>query len=264
MKNKFVAAVLAFFLGMFGAHKFYLRDTGAGIFYIMLTMMTGALKFPIGAILGFIDGLRYLMMSPEEFDKKFNAKYFKSRQRKYQKKKRPKHEYYETKKTKSSAKRTVRNNPFKKSGIKKYKDYDIEEAILDFEKGIKLEPQDVSLHFNMASAYSLLENKEAAYKYLAKAVELGFNDVDKINTHDDLAFLRIQDDFDAFRQSGFRNINSSARASTNQQARTTTQTAEPMDDVLLSQLNRLMELRKKGVLTENEYLVERKKILVRQ
>jgi len=35
-----------------------------------------------------------------------------------------------------------------------------------------------------------------------------------------------------------------------------------MNDVLLSQLNRLMELRKKGVLTENEYLVERKKILV--
>ena len=76
MKNKFVAAVLAFFLGLFGAHKFYLRDPGAGIFYIMLTMMTSVLKFPIGAILGFIDGLRYLMMSQAEFDKKFNSKYF--------------------------------------------------------------------------------------------------------------------------------------------------------------------------------------------
>ncbi len=264
MKNKNVAAVLAFFLGMFGVHKFYLRDPGAGMFYIMLTMMTGALKFPIGAILGFIDGLRYLMMSSAEFDKKFNSKYFKSRQRKYQRKKSPQHEYYETKKTKTKSKRTVRNNPFKKSGIKKYKDYDIQEAILDFEKGIKLEPHDISLHFNMASAYSLLENKEAAYKYLAKAVELGFKDFDKINTHDDLAFLRIQDDFESFKNSGFKNTNTSQRPKTTRSSQANTQTKEPMDDVLLSQLNRLMELRKKGVLTENEYLVERKKILIQQ
>lgn len=263
MKNKFVAAVLAFFLGLFGAHKFYLRDPGAGIFYIMLTMMTSVLKFPIGAILGFIDGLRYLMMSQAEFDKKFNSKYFKSRQRKYQRKKTPKHEYYETKKPKSRAKRSVRNNPFKKSGIKKYKDYDIQEAILDFEKGIKLEPHDISLHFNMASAYSLLENKEAAYKYLARAVELGFADFNKIDTHDDLAFLRIQEDFEAFKNSGFKNANATQRNQATQ-SRTTTSAKEPVDDVLLSQLNRLMELRKKGVLTENEYLVERKKILVQQ
>ena len=261
MKNKNVAAVLAFFLGAVGAHKFYLRDPGAGIFYIMLTMITASsLKFSIGMILGFIDGLRYLMMSQEEFDKKFNSRYFKSRQRNYQRKKAPKHEYYETKKTKTKSKRIVRNNPFKKSGIKKYKDYDIQEAILDFEKGIKLEPHDISLHFNMASAYSLLENKEAAYKYLAKAVELGFKDFDRINTHDDLAFLRIQDDFEDFKNSGFRNINKSQRPT---QTRSS-QPNEPMDDVLLSQLNRLMELRKKGVLTENEYLVERKKILIQQ
>jgi TM2 domain-containing membrane protein YozV len=263
MKNKFAAAVLAIFFGVFGAHKFYLRDPGAGIFYIMLTMMTSVLKFPLGAILGFIDGLRYLMMSQKEFDKKFNSKYFKSRQRKYQRKKTLQHEYYETKKTKNKTKRSVRNNPFKKSGIKKYKDYDIQEAILDFEKGIKLEPHDISLHFNMASAYSLLENKEAAYKYLAKAVELGFKDFDKIETHDDLAFLRIQDDFDGFRKSGFRNVNGTQSNQTGQK-QTSTQQGEPMDDVLLSQLNRLMELRKKGVLTENEYLVERKKILIKQ
>lgn len=256
MKNKFVAAILAFFLGMFGAHKFYLRDPGAGIFYIMLTVMTSALRFPIASILGFIDGLRYLMMSPEEFDKKFNSRYFKSRQRKYQKKKKSQHEYYEVKKPQVSRKRKIRNNPFKKSGINKYKEYEIQEAIQDFEKGIKLEPQDISLHFNMACAYSLLENKELGFKYLAKAVELGFKDFDKIQSHDDLAFLRIQEDYDLFKKSGFRFIKEKDIKEN------VSNSEEPMSDVLLSQLNRLMELRKKGVLTENEYLVERKKILV--
>ena len=256
MKNKFVAALLAFFLGMFGAHKFYLRDPGAGIFYIMLTIMTASFRFPIASILGFIDGLRYLMMSPEEFDKKFNSRFFKSRQRKYQKRKKRQHEYYEVKKPKNTKKRTVRNNPFKKSGIKKYKDYDIEEAIEDFEKGIKLEPKDISLHFNMACAYSLLENKELAYKYLSKAVDLGFKDYNKIQTHDDLAFLRIQDDYEEYKKSGYRK-----RGEKESQIQGDLEET-PMNDVLLSQLNRLMELRKKGVLTENEYLVERKKILV--
>ena len=79
MKNKFVAAVLAFLLGTFGVHKFYLREPGAGIFYIMLMIMTSRFM-PISFILGFIDGLRYLMMSPEDFDKKFNQKHYTSRQ----------------------------------------------------------------------------------------------------------------------------------------------------------------------------------------
>ncbi len=255
MKNKFVASLLAFFLGSFGAHKFYLRDPGAGIFYIMLFVMTS--KFlPISAILGFIDGLRYLMMSPEEFDRKFNARYYKSRQRKYQKsKKKSKHDYYEVKKS-SKKKAIIKNNPFKKSGIKKYKEYEIEEAIEDFEKGLKLEPRDISLHFNIACAFSLLENKEEAYSYLSKAVKLGFKDFDKIQSHDDLAFLRIQEDFDQFKESGYQ------RSPTSSESKQINKADEPMSDVLLSQLNRLMELRKKGVLTENEYLTERKKILV--
>ena len=99
---------------------------------------------------------------------------------------------------------------------------------------------------------------------MAKAVELGFKDFDKINTHDDLAFLRIQDDFESLKNSGFKNTNTSQRPKTTRSSQANTQTKEPMDDVLLSQLNRLMELRKKGVLTENEYLVERKKILIQQ
>lgn len=256
MKNKFVAAALAFFLGMFGAHKFYLRDPGAGVFYIMLMVMTSRF-LPISLILGFFDGLRYLMMSPSDFDKKFNNKYYKERPRTKRTSPKSNREYYEVKKPRRVNKKIVRSNPFKKSGVKKYKEYEIEEALEDFKKGLKIEPNDVALLFNMACAYSLLENKEDAYEHLALAVQHGFTDFEKIQSHDDLAFVRIQPEYDDFKAGGFK-LSNTVKPKVENVVRN-----EPMDDVLLSQLNRLMELRKKGVLTENEFIIERKKILAR-
>jgi len=152
--------MLAIFGGIFGIHKFYLRDTGAGIFYVFLTMMTIEL-FPIPIILGIIDGMRYLMMPPEEFDRKFNRK---STRRKKGGRPKKQRDYYDQKKsTNTRGKSVVRANPFKKSGIKKYKEYDIEEAIEDFHKALKIDPNDVSLYFNLACAYSLMEDKEEAF-----------------------------------------------------------------------------------------------------
>ncbi|MBQ7338637.1 MAG: TM2 domain-containing protein [Clostridia bacterium] len=48
-KNKWVALLLCFFLGFFGAHKFYEGKVGMGILYIF----TGGL-FSIGVIIDFI------------------------------------------------------------------------------------------------------------------------------------------------------------------------------------------------------------------
>ncbi|MEL6123509.1 MAG: hypothetical protein AAFR14_07285, partial [Bacteroidota bacterium] len=112
-------------------------------------------------------------------------------------------------------------------------------------------------------SYSLLENKEEAFKHLDLAVDYGLKDTEKIMNHDDLAFLRIQPEFDAFRENGFQQ--ESKRVPVTRTNSSTSPTVEkmPMDDLLLAQLNRLMELRKKGVLTEQEFVRERKKILVR-
>jgi TM2 domain-containing membrane protein YozV len=40
MSSRIVAALLAFFLGTFGVHKFYLGDTKWGIIYIVATVLT--------------------------------------------------------------------------------------------------------------------------------------------------------------------------------------------------------------------------------
>ena len=60
-KNKVVAALLAFFLGGIGVHKFYLGQIGWGIGYLLLCW-TG-----IPALVGLVEGVLYLVKSDEEF-----------------------------------------------------------------------------------------------------------------------------------------------------------------------------------------------------
>ena len=68
-RNKYVAAVIAFFLGYLGIHRFYLGRTGSGIAMLVLTCTV------IGLIVSvpwaFIDIIRYLMMSDREFAERY-------------------------------------------------------------------------------------------------------------------------------------------------------------------------------------------------
>ena len=66
-KSKVSAALLAFFLGGVGAHKFYLGSVGMGILYLVF-FWTG-----IPAIVALIEGIYYLSMSDEKFNLKVQA-----------------------------------------------------------------------------------------------------------------------------------------------------------------------------------------------
>jgi tetratricopeptide (TPR) repeat protein len=161
---------------------------------------------------------------------------------------------------KPSPQSTVKANPFKNSGIKKYKDFDLQDAIEDFKKGLAITPNDVALHFNIACAYSLTENKAFAYQHISKAVAYGLTDVSKILQHDDLAYVRIQPEFDEFRKSGFRTnpfmVEEAAPVTVTQ-----VQDESPVDASLLSHLNHLAELRRQGAISDAEFVLERKKLL---
>jgi TM2 domain-containing membrane protein YozV/RNA polymerase subunit RPABC4/transcription elongation factor Spt4 len=63
-KSKVSAALLAFFLGGIGAHRFYLGSVGMGILYLVF-FWTG-----IPAIVALIEGIYYLSMSDEKFNLK--------------------------------------------------------------------------------------------------------------------------------------------------------------------------------------------------
>lgn len=64
-KSKLAAALLAFFLGGLGIHKFYLGKTLWGIIYLVFCW-TG-----IPSIIGFIEGILYLIKSEEAFHQQY-------------------------------------------------------------------------------------------------------------------------------------------------------------------------------------------------
>lgn len=67
MKDKNTAAILAFFFGWMGAHKFYLGQTGAGLVYLVFSLTT------IPLFLSFIEFIILALMDRDEFNRRFNG-----------------------------------------------------------------------------------------------------------------------------------------------------------------------------------------------
>lgn len=265
MKSKNVAAILAFFGGFIGLHRFYLGQVGLGVLYALF-VFTG-----LSVILGILDGILFLTMSEEVFDAKYN-----SRNGEYQRGRfgRRRTDFDRSKpRSRSSSRRShrssrgsgsrttqrptrtrnrrVKNNPFKQAGIKKFKEFDIEAAIEDFQQALKIDPNDLTIHFNLACAYSQTEKADKAYEHVSMAVEMGFTDFERIDNHDALAFMRIQPQWEEFKANGY-----SLRK----------QLEEPKEnlldnDLLLQQLKKLNELKERGLITEEEFLEQKTKLI---
>lgn len=67
MRDKTTAIVLAFFFGAIGIHRFYLRQTGLGILYLVFCWTL------IPAVIALIDFFVLLAMSQRKFDLKYNT-----------------------------------------------------------------------------------------------------------------------------------------------------------------------------------------------
>lgn len=261
MKDKNVAGILALFLGWLGIHRFYLGQVALGIIYCLL-IFTG-----INFILGLIDAIAFFSMDEEVFNKRYNQTVLAGTQRRntdfdrqrwednrrqtpYQ---RPeKRDFKRERESRIQQSLPARTNPLKTSGKRKFKDYDYQGAIEDFEKALEINPKDIAIHFNLACAYSLTENVDKSFYHLDRAVALGFDDFAKIKDHDALAYLRIQPTFEEFQRNNYR---------------LTPKLEAPAEDLLdtstnlLDQLKKLGELREKGLLTDEEFAAQKKKLL---
>lgn len=67
MKNKYVAGLLAIFLGFLGFHKFYLGKWFQWILYIIF--------MPITVFISILEGVLYLLNSKSRFDTNYNAEW---------------------------------------------------------------------------------------------------------------------------------------------------------------------------------------------
>lgn len=70
-RNKVVAALLAFFLGVLGVDMFYLGKNTEGVIYLLVSLLTCVGSVVIGVI-SLVHMVQYLMMTDEEFDEKYN------------------------------------------------------------------------------------------------------------------------------------------------------------------------------------------------
>jgi TM2 domain-containing membrane protein YozV len=68
-RNKLVAALLAFFIGPLGVHRFYLGRIGSGIAMLVLSCTVIGLAVTIPWAI--IDMIRYLVMSDREFAERY-------------------------------------------------------------------------------------------------------------------------------------------------------------------------------------------------
>lgn len=262
LRNRNAAGILALILGWAGIHRFYLGQTGLGILYFML-MFVG-----VSFVLGIIDAVIFFGMSDEDFDAKYNTHrgmvppiYNRRIQQGYPQPRQRGNSRPSRMPSNMRVPGQSLQNPYKITGLKKYKDFDLEGAIEDFKKGLEIEPKDIALHFNLACAYSLTEQVDLAYQALDRAVALGFNDFAKIKSHDDLAYVRIQDRWEAFQANNYQLQREQVPTPpTSVEEQRNTPPSPPQDDVLLAQLKRLAELRDRGLLSEQEFLLEKRKL----
>lgn len=270
MKNKNTATLLAFFLGWVGAHRFYLGQYVLGFLYILLFF-----TFGISFIIALIDFFGFLTMRRERFDYLYNRMYFDSdfndflaKRKSFQKAGPPKRIKKEARKRAKKAKSTREVILELKNEAKgHYQNYEYELAVDLFEKVLEINSRDAAIHFNLACCFSLLENKERAFRHLKLAFENGFDDYERIKVHPGLAWLRVQKEWENLVHSNFKSaklleVERDDLLSTEIKADDKKEEAgTEKDGKILVQLRKIKDLRDRGLISDLEFSKRKEKLL---
>ena len=270
MKRKHVTTVLALTLGIYGVHRFYLGQKLKGILHFSLAMFSGLLFFEEGAplillpaIIGLMDAILFMVMPQEEFDNRYNFSRPEKRQDRRSAKRRT--QGYEAQREEEATayeqslyeERQWDEQPFKRTGVAKFNRHDYEGAIKDFLRGLKDAPNDPDLHFNLACCYSIEEETMMSLYHLDKAIENGYQKFDKIHRHSFLSYIRQQPQFQEFVNNDYQleDYYEEVEEALDEQP-------EGLElDGLIEQIKKLGELREKGILTDEEFEEQKRRLL---
>lgn len=256
-KSKIVAAVLALFLGMFGAHRFYLGKKFLGIvnfvaFFLLLTITIeegGAWLAPLG-ILSFIDAILLFVMPQREFDAKYNSGVTPYKEERIEVKAKRK------KGGETPQVRKSRGNHLIKDGFIAYRGGQYDQAKKFFEDALQYDYNDPQTHFMLACCYSLEKDAKQAYFHLASAVDFGFQEFEEIYHNEALKWLRAQPDFDFFVQNGYRQMVHLSVPKPD-----LLEEKSYYDTTVLDKIADLGELLERGVISKDDFELQKKELL---
>ncbi|MGB3548556.1 MAG: NINE protein [Saprospiraceae bacterium] len=249
MKSQSWAAILAFFLGIFGVHRFYLGQRFIGILYLVaffigfIATVEGEVPLIIApAIVAFIDAVLLAVQPREDFDRKYNRR--------------------------QSVHAPYNVDELKKEGVHYFRAREYDLALEAFEDALDLRPDDAAIFFNIACCFAQLHQTGNAIENLQAAFNSGFDRPARLDTHPALAWLRRQPEYVQWRE----NTTLPTRFPTSNAYPDLTPLKLPDDaDVfagapdpttdLLSQIAKLGRLREEGILTEAEFRAQKEKLL---
>lgn len=281
-KNKTTAGFLAFFLGVFGVHRFYLGRRWLGILYFVAFFATLAITIDEGVpavmlvpIIAFIDAILLWTMPKRDFDSKYNGMPKRSKKRGFPKRRRKQSQRKQTLSRpapvrgtshrpelppeqfmRKSSSRNQRSNLLVKSGFDKYKHGNYTGAKKDFEESLETDYNNPNVHFMLACVNSIMKDSEPAFFHLSSAIDSGFQEFEEIYENEGLEYLRSLAEFQTFVDNDYQIV---------------AKLPEPQDGLLeskpyydssvLDKISDLGELMERGVISREEFDVQKERLL---
>jgi len=246
-----MSIVFAVTLGAFGVHRFTLGQWQFGLLHVFL-MIVSLANFQdvlgdtpwtsLSALLGYGTAVWWWRMSNEEFAERYleiaeeevPGRYLNGKTTVHPKVKSRR----ERRKMLASAKTC-------------YETFDLQGAAELYEAALDLDLSDGDARVLAARCYSVLEDEESAYRHLRKAVQLEADNLGLIESDESFAWLRTRPDFQLRKSSGYAAVSPAPPV--------LQELPTPQPDIL-SQLQQLGDLRERGLLDEQEFVREKRKL----
>lgn len=282
MLNKTLAGFLAFFLGVFGVHQFYVGKWWKGVlqfaafwFFVFLTAQGDevfGIMIAITVLIPFITSILWWSMPLKKWQAKYDPE-----------------SLQEENLMSTGAPLMADTKALKAEGIRYYRSADYDLAIEAFLEAADADVSDPGTHFNLACSYAQLGQYPESMRHLELSVTFGLPKPERIEKHPALAAMRKHSAFQSFRDNNYRRLNlieispqeEMPRAETLEDfgtlpprkteeapaANAPQQPVAAFDEApspapdLLEQITRLRELHDAGILTQGEYQKQKEKLL---
>ena len=155
----------------------------------------------------------------------------------------------------SSAKKEIENLSQQVKVYFSQKDYGKAIALLN--RILQIDDKDVHAYYNLACVYSLSNRKEAI-NALANAIKNGYSDFNKIDTSPYLEWIRQQSEFIVFKQNGYKLVDTPQNIGSKEKSK---EISTSNIDNVLNQIEKLGKLKEQGLISDEEFTVQKKKLL---